>query len=180
MAHQQQQDYLSSVRNKFTDRFKNCSVLDIGSLDINGNNQYLFEGDYTYVGVDIGPGPNVDVICKGHEYTSETQFDIVVSSECFEHDPFYKDTILNAIKLTKPGGIFTFTCATTGRAEHGTKRTGSGWASPHTTEQWDDYYKNLTEEDIREFLDVDNIFSDYEFQSNVTTSFDLYFYGIKK
>lgn len=179
MAHEQQIEFLTKVKNKFPEMFKNCKVLDIGSLDINGNNRYLFE-NYTYTGVDIGPGNNVDVVSKGHEYDSDELFDVVVSSECFEHDPFYKETILNAIRLTKPGGIFTFTCATTGRHEHGTTRTGTSWASPHTSNQWGDYYKNLTEQDIREFLDVDSIFSEYQFDTNTTTSFDLYFYGIKK
>lgn len=179
MAHHQQAQFLTTVKNKFPEQFKNCRVLDIGSLDINGNNRYLFE-NYQYIGVDIGPGNNVDVVCKGHEYDSEELFDIVVSSECFEHDPHYEKTILNAVRLTKPGGIFTFTCATTGRAEHGTRRTGSDWASPHTSDQWGDYYKNLTEQDIREFLDVENLFSEYYFETNITTSFDLYFYGVKK
>jgi hypothetical protein len=180
MAHLEQQTYLTKIKNKFPTLFTNCSVLDIGSLDINGNNRHLFSENYSYTGVDIGPGPNVDVICKGHEFQSESTYDVVVSSECFEHDPHYKETILNAIRLTKSGGIFLFTCATTGRFEHGTKRSGSDWASPHTSEQWGDYYKNLTEEDIREFLDVESIFSEYEFETNITTSFDLYFYGIKK
>ena len=114
MAHQAQQDFLISVKNQFPDKFNNCKVLDIGSLDINGNNRYLFE-NYDYTGVDIGAGPNVDVVCKGHEFKSDTQFDIVISTECFEHDIFYKETILNAINLTKSGGLFVFTCASKGR-----------------------------------------------------------------
>ena len=116
MAHLQQMNFFIDVKNKFPNKFQNCSVLDIGSLDINGNNRHLFE-NYTYIGVDIGPGRNVDVISKGHEYQSEKQFDIVISSECFEHDKFYRETILNCIRLTRPEGLFTFTCASTGRPE---------------------------------------------------------------
>ena len=117
MAHKEQIDFFVKVKNKFPDVFKNCDVLDIGSLDINGNNRYLFE-NYTYTGVDIGPGNNVDVISKGHEFKPDKKYDIVISSECFEHDMYYKKTILNCIELTKQGGLFTFTCATTGRPEH--------------------------------------------------------------
>lgn len=179
MAHTTQKNYLSSIKDKFPEKFQDCNVLDIGSLDINGNNKHLFSGNYNYTGLDIGPGENVDVICKGHEYNPQNQFDIIVSSECFEHDPYYKDTILNAVRLTKSGGIFLFTCATTGRAEHGTQRSGTGWASPHTTADWGDYYKNLDEQDIREFLDVDSLFSEYQF-GNDPVAFDLYFYGVKK
>ena len=53
MAHVAQQEFFKKVKEQFPERFKNCSVLDIGSLDLNGNNRYLFE-DYTYIGVDVG------------------------------------------------------------------------------------------------------------------------------
>ena len=88
MAHPEQSQYFRSVKNRFPGKFTNCSVLDIGSLDVNGNNRYLFT-NYKYVGVDIGPGKNVDVVSRGHEYKSDTLFDIVISSECFEHDEFW-------------------------------------------------------------------------------------------
>ena len=179
MAHKAQQQYLISVKEQFPERFQNCSVLDIGSLDINGNNRYLFS-DYTYIGLDIGEGKNVDLVCRGHEYKSEKQFDIVMSTECFEHDEFWNLTIENAIKLTKTDGMCLFTCATTGRPEHGTKKT-SPYASPFTSQIENDYYKNLTEADIRSKIDIELYFSKFEFKSN-TSEFpqDLYFWGFKK
>jgi len=179
MAHVQQQEFFKRVQEKFPERFKNCSVLDIGSLDVNGNNRFLFE-NYIYVGVDVGPGPNVDVVCKGHEYKSDILFDVVISSECFEHDMFYPDTIRNCVSLTKEGGLFTFTCASTGRAEHGTRKVNPQDAPLlNGMEEWADYYKNLTEEDIRQVIDVESIFSEYYFQYN-PAGYDLYFWGIKK
>jgi hypothetical protein len=75
----------------------------------------------------------------------------------------------------KPGGVFIFTCATTGRAEHGTTRT-----SPADAPFVGDYYKNLTESDIREVMNVENLFSDFQFISREVFPQDLYFYGIKK
>jgi hypothetical protein len=42
MAHQAQQDFCNSVRQLFPDHFRGKTVLDVGSLDINGNNRYLF------------------------------------------------------------------------------------------------------------------------------------------
>jgi hypothetical protein len=178
MAHGDQYQYCLKIKSAYPDRFDNCSVLDIGSLDINGNNRHLFS-NYSYVGVDIGPGNNVDVICKGHEYKSDKQFDIVISTECFEHDKFYEDTISNAISLTKSGGMFLFTCATTGRAEHGTRNSGSAWASPHSNIEFEDYYKNLTQEDVEKIEGFKSAFSEYSFETNEHSK-DLYFYGIKK
>jgi len=47
------------------------------------------------LGIDVGEGPNVDFVCKGHEFSSDEKFDIVVSTECFEHDMYYKETLKN-------------------------------------------------------------------------------------
>lgn len=175
MAHREQMQFCTYVKNKFLEKFENCRVLDIGSLDINGNNRFLFSGDFEYVGVDIGEGKNVDIICRGHEYKSDVLFDVVMSTECFEHDEFYDLTLQNMYLHLKPEGVFLFTCATTGRKEHGTKRT-----SPEDAPFVTDYYKNVTEKDVREVLNIEELFSDFQFISRTTAPHDLYFWGIKK
>lgn len=175
MAHYEQEQFCISVKEKFPEKFINVSVLDVGSLNINGNNRYLFN-KYNYIGIDIGPGNNVDVICKGHKYISNNQFDVVISTECFEHDEFYPLTIKNMYKLLKSGGLMLFTCATDGRAEHGT-RNKAPWAAPFVSCSTN-YYRNLTEQDIRQIMDFDANFSQYEFSKNID-HFDLYFWGIK-
>lgn len=178
MAHKEQQDFLTYVKNKFLNKFENCRVLDIGSLDINGNNRYLFT-NYEYVGLDICEGNNIDVVCSGHEYKDDNLFDVVISSECFEHNEFWDLTIKNGISLLKSNGIFLFTCATTGRPEHGTKRTSPS-DSPFTSKLENDYYRNLEEKDIRESIEVDLVFLEFEFQNRLSWPQDLYFWGIKK
>ena len=50
MAHHAQRLFFTRVKHRFPERFDGCSVLDIGSLDINGNNRYLFNGG-TYIGM---------------------------------------------------------------------------------------------------------------------------------
>ena len=180
MAHGEQINYCVKIKNKFPNFFTNCKVLDIGSLDINGNNRYLFS-NYEYIGIDVGSGKNVDFISKGHEFAdSAASYDFIISTECFEHDMYYNLTIKNAVRLLKPGGMFLFTCASTGRPEHGTRRTSPQDAPLlNDIDNWSDYYKNLTEEDIESVLDLNNIFSEYKFEEN-RVSCDLYFYGIKK
>lgn len=124
MAHTQQANFCHSVKNYFPQYFNGVLVLDIGSLDINGNNQFLFSEDSLYLGVDVAAGRNVDIITPGHLLNlPPSTFDVIVSTECLEHDKFYINTLQNIEKLLKPGGLFILTCATTGRPEHGTLRT---------------------------------------------------------
>jgi SAM-dependent methyltransferase len=162
--------------------FIDVNALDVGSLDINGSNRELFTGEkMSYVGIDVAPGKNVDAVSKGHEWAAaDSNYDTIISTECFEHDMFYALTLKNIVRMLKPGGLFLFTCATTGRREHGTKRTTCS-DSPFTSqmEGWCDYYKNLVESDIREAIDVDAVFAEYKFSECYVTA-DLYFYGIKR
>ncbi len=65
-----------------------------------------------------------------------------------------------------------FSCATTGRAEHGTPRT-----SPYDAPYCGEYYKNLTEDDVRSACDL-SAFKEYAFSTN-EQAHDLYFWGIK-
>lgn len=173
MAHNEQREFCISVKSKFPEKFKGVSVLDIGSLDINGNNRYLFE-DYSYVGVDLGEGSNVDVVSRGHEYKTDERYDTIISTECFEHDEYWVETINNIILHLKSGGLFLFTCATDGRQEHGTRRT-----SPQDAPFVGDYYRNLNEKIMKGEISFDSTFSSYEF-SNRQYPADLYFWGIKK
>lgn len=197
MAHKEQKEYIDKIKTKFPHFFKKCKVLDIGSFDVNGNEKIWFE-DCDFIGLDIGHGKGVDVVCPANEYDAPNEsFDTIISCECWEHNPFYKESIINSVRMLKSGGFFIFTCATTGRPVHGTATqdnidknrlvTSQGNSSinwitmPNVfRDDWDnEYYKNVTEEDIREFLDVDMVFSQYQFEVNLN-HFDLYFWGIKK
>jgi cephalosporin hydroxylase/SAM-dependent methyltransferase len=180
MAHQAQREFCESVRSLFPRFFRNKRVLDCGSLDINGSNRDLFS-DSEYTGVDIGPGRNVDLVCRTHELTlPEQSFDVIVSTECFEHDRHYAESLQKICKLLKPGGLLFFSCASTGRPEHGTLRTHGG-DSPFTSAEpgWENYYKNLEEADIRAAMDVEGTFSKHAFHYNPAPK-DLYFWGVKK
>lgn len=180
MAHQQQIDFCLKVRTQFPEYFKNKICLDVGSLDINGSNRYLFE-NCSYTGIDVGEGKNVDIVCLGHEFSApDESYDTIISTECFEHDMHYKKTIKNIYRMLKPNGLFLFSCATTGRAEHGTARCIPEYCPlTHQYPDWANYYKNLTEEHINEIERVENIFKEFKFETNPYCC-DLYFYGIKK
>jgi len=178
MSHIQQQEYCKKIKQAMPFYFINKIVLDIGSLDINGSNADLFD-NCLYFCLDIGCGRNVDIVSKAHElYLPDNSLDTIISTECFEHDQFYELTLKNTYRMLKPGGFLIFTCATTGRAEHGTRKSTPEDAPLLFGDEWSDYYKNLTENDIRNILNIDKLFSEYRFEVN-EESHDLYFWGIK-
>ena len=178
MAHQQQFDYIQKLKTKFPTQFFNKKVLEVGSLDINGSIRIFFT-ECDYLGIDVGAGPGVDLVCEGQklDHPNET-YDTVGSCECFEHNPYWVETFNNMYRMTKPNGLVFMSCATTGRAEHGTTRT-SPQDSPLTTVKGWEYYKNLTEQDFRKNFDMNSMFSEYEFVVGSPHQ-DLYFYGIKR
>lgn len=181
MAHSQQQDFFRRVKEKFPKYFTDVKVLDVGSLDINGNIKHFFQQPFYYIGVDLSEGPNVDVVSPGHLYNSDFQFDVVTSAEVFEHDMYYSRTIKNMIRLLKSGGIMIFSCASTGRDEHGTLRSHQDSAPLLSSmgDKWANYYKNLTEDDIKAVVDINAHFSNFSFEYGPETC-DLYFWGIKR
>jgi hypothetical protein len=173
MAHSQQIDFCQKVRLNFPSHFKDVRVLDAGSQDINGNNRYLFE-NCNYLGIDLGEGPNVDLVCAMHEHEPEEKYDTIISTEAFEHDKNFKESVRHIVySLLKSGGLFLMTCAAHGRPEHGT-HNHSFVDSPFTL----DFYKNRGPKDFAEALDLEEVFYKYGFEYN-GDSHDLYFWGLK-
>jgi len=153
-------------------------VIEVGSLDVNGSIRKIFAQSEEYVGVDLAEGPSVDLVSYGHEVDyADAYFDTALSGECFEHDPHWRDTFLNMCRMTRPGGLVAFTCASSGRPEHGTRRTDRG-ESPGTQAQGIDYYHNLTAPEFRAQIPLSELFSDFRFWY-LPTSFDLYFAGVR-
>jgi len=172
MSHPEQVQFFTSIYKAHREAFNGKKVLEIGSLYINGSLRDIFQGTSEYVGVDLGAGLGVDVISRGHKILfQDNYFDASVSAECFEHDQFWDKTFQKMVDVTKPQGFIVFSCATTGRAEHGTSRTDAG-SSPFTQE----YYQNLTEKDFEHKFNISKLFQQYEFILE-KNHHDLYFWG---
>ena len=182
MAHWVQQIWCEKIKKLHPQYFKNKRVVDVGSLDVNGNNKYLFD-DCEYYGIDVIPGPNVDVVCIAHQYIVDKPFDVAMSTNALEHDMFWKQTIPWMFSSLNPGGLLFFSAAST-HFEHGTKRTtpeDSGTSQMGI--EWENYYHNISEVDIQETVDWSNL-SKFEMTlANVVNNsreMDLRFWGIKK
>lgn len=179
MAHAAQQQFVQSVKNIFPLAFNSGQIVEIGSLNINGSVRQFFDAPKEYVGVDLGVGCGVDVVCEGQNYDGPAgKFDVAISVECFEHNPHWRATFLNMVRMVHNEGLVIMTCATTGRPEHGTSRSDAA-SSPLTVLKGWEYYENRTEADFRLAFDLNNMFRDYCFSLN-TNSHDLYFWGIVK
>lgn len=179
--HDQANRFMWFCRSRFPDAFTRKRVLDVGSGDINGNNRNLFF-DCEYTGNDVYTAANVTIVCKTSALPFDPEtFDTIVSTECFEHDPEWKESLQKIVSMLKPGGLFCFTCASTGRNEHGTRRLnpGDSYGVIGNVEGWMDHYKNLTITDVREAIDVDNVFVSWDAYYSPENK-DLYFYGIKR
>lgn len=179
--HPEARDFTLFVKEILPNFFIGKRVLDVGSGDINGNNRFLFE-NCEYDGNDVIKANNVTIVSKTKDLPFENNtFDTIVSTECFEHDPEYKESFAKIYDMLKPDGLFCFTCASTGRAEHGTRRTSpnDSYGTIGNLQDMSDYYKNLTELELNEELPLNQFFSVWDTYYN-SNSKDLYFVGIKK
>lgn len=88
---------------------ENINIYDLGSQDVNGSYRPLFsEPAWRYIGLDMAPGKNVDVVLHKpyvwHEVASESG-DVVVSGQTFEHIQYFWITMVEIARILKPGGI---------------------------------------------------------------------------
>lgn len=178
--HIQAKLFMDFIKDNLKTYFYNVSALDVGSGDINGNNRYLFE-ESRYEGNDIIKTENVTIVSRTKDLLfPDGNFDTIISTECFEHDPEYMESLIKIYVMLKPGGLFCFTCASTDRPEHGTRRSEpeSSYATLACIEDMSDYYKNLTIKEINDVLNLNTLFSVWDSYYN-SESKDLYFVGIK-
>jgi SAM-dependent methyltransferase len=90
--------------------------LDVGSYNVNGCVRDLF-ADYT--GLDMRPGPNVDVVANAKEIPFPREsFDVVTCLEMIEHDqdPFW--SVEEMKRVLRPGGSLVITVPGIGFPRH--------------------------------------------------------------
>lgn len=114
-------------------------VLEIGSRDVNGTVRSLFRDARSYTGIDVSPGPGVDVAADGASFDPGTNYDVVVCCEVLEHARDAAGVIANALRLLKPGGKLIVTCAGPTRVPH----SNDGGAL-----KAGEYYRNVYADDV--------------------------------
>lgn len=85
--HKTSYDSMKAIVSEYLDVKQKIKILDVGSCDVNGNYKALFSSPcWTYTGIDITTGPNVDVVIKPYQWPLENEsYDVVISGQCLEH-----------------------------------------------------------------------------------------------
>lgn len=155
-----QNHFIQEIKKQHPEAFTKVKVLDVGSLDVNGNNRQFFDKS-NYTGIDVIEGPNVDVVSPLHEWKTRRRFDTIISTSHLEHDMYIGQTIAQMYKLLKPGGwLFIVACRTW--AKHGTKSNGPKNAGNSQIDKdgWSEYYQNVTRAILKKHLEP------FEFESS--------------
>ena len=90
---------------------KNLIILDVGSSikEAQISQKELFnQKNWIYKGLDIEEGPNVDIVVKDPYDWLEIEsdfFDVVISSQTFEHIPYFWVTAFEIGRVLKEGGL---------------------------------------------------------------------------
>ena len=85
---------------------KPMDILEIGSMDINGTYNDLFNR-WNRTGIDVCEGKNVDIVTKDpyHYPFKDASFDMVISGQCLEHVEDMYAWADEAIRVLKPNGL---------------------------------------------------------------------------
>lgn len=118
-------------------------VLDLGGRDINGTPRHLFDAN-SYVVVDAAGHRSVDVIADARTLDLDRQFDVVVSTELFEHTDGGAEIVATAYRHLRDGGVFVATMAGPGRAPH------SAAGRAHIPDG--EWYRNVEPDELDEWL----------------------------
>ncbi|MCK5138495.1 MAG: hypothetical protein KAQ85_01510 [Thermodesulfovibrionia bacterium] len=150
--HREVLTWLKETKTRHPNLFEGMKVLEAGSLDINGSPRQYFADSCEYIGVDAKQGKGVDWWGLFHEYPEKPKgyFDVVVSCEVVEHDPFWRTTLKAMVDFIRADGALFLSYAGPLRHAHGTHyhsvQGGGESQEYHPLGPETDYYWNVRPE----------------------------------
>jgi SAM-dependent methyltransferase len=82
-----------------------AKVVDVGSLNLNGTYRGLFAEGVNYIGVDLIPGDNVDIIVDSPEWFAIKDVDVVICGQTIEHCEDIPKLMDSMFRVLKTGGL---------------------------------------------------------------------------
>lgn len=84
-----------------------CKVIDLGAMNVNGSYKQLLAADVDYVGIDLEPGNNVDVVLSDvyHLPFDDNSVDVVLSGQMLEHCAHFWRVFSEIHRVLKPDGL---------------------------------------------------------------------------
>lgn len=110
--------WIKKVQKEF--KLKHKEVLEVGSLDVNGNPRELFK-EAGYLGIDIKGGKGVDTIHDAravHYRYGQESFDAVLCFNVLEHIPDFWQALRSMGRVLEKGGYFYISVPHIGHSEH--------------------------------------------------------------
>lgn len=112
--HPSSQQAMQVFIDKYLDKTKPLTVIEIGSRDPTSNNtlnasyRLMFKNDgWVFVGLDLAPGKGVDIVSeKEYSYPIPSgEYDVVISGQVAEHVKDIFAWIAECARILKPGGL---------------------------------------------------------------------------
>jgi SAM-dependent methyltransferase len=115
--------FVKNYVSHLLDGDRKVSVIEVGSKSYEEQDTFksLFADlRYDYTGLDVEPGANVDIVpTSGYVWSelTDNSYDVALSGQTFEHNPFFWVTFCEMARILKPGG-FLFVIAPGGGPVH--------------------------------------------------------------
>jgi SAM-dependent methyltransferase len=122
MSHKTVRDFIDI--NLSVGEVENRDVLEVGSRDINGEVRGVIgkKSPKSFMGVDMIAGPGVDRVCNIYDLVNTFglgTFDLVVTTETFEHVKDWRNGVRNIKGVLREGGTLLLTTRSFGMDYHG-------------------------------------------------------------
>lgn len=118
--------------------------LDLGGQYVNGSCRDLFPNT-TWVGLDIVPGPGIDIVTDATVWEPEDIYDVILCTEVLEHVERWQEIVRVCSEALVEGGTLFLTCASTHRPPHGANGESGVPSVQH--------YGNVDPEPLREIAE---------------------------
>ena len=91
--------------------------VELGACDVNGGLRDVRPAGCHYIGLDLSPGPGVDVVVQPDARLplADACTDIALASSVFEHDGAFWESFLELCRITRPGGIIYLNAPSNGK-----------------------------------------------------------------